>query len=114
AKRADAYCRSALGAGWRMAEFHDGKGGWGFVARGHISSTSRFWVRINDQPGNCWDSGSNAAVQTGQKIAQGPARPSESARSESEAFGGVIERALAGTKPAAAPPLAEASQALRQ
>ena len=56
AESADAFCSSELGTGWRMAEFHDGKRGWGFVARGHIRSTSRFWVRINDQSGNCWDS----------------------------------------------------------
>src|SRR5688500_18491670 len=51
AESADAFCSSALGTGWRMAEFHDGKRGWGFVARGQIPSTSRFWVRINDQSG---------------------------------------------------------------
>jgi hypothetical protein len=51
---ADAYCARTLGEGWRMAEFHDGDGGWGFVANGHIDAKSRFWVAINDQPANCW------------------------------------------------------------
>ena len=112
---ADAFCRSALGTGWRMAEFHDGKGGWGFVARGHISSASRFWVRINDQPGNCWDSGNDAAVRTTPKVSPGTPRPPEPSRmTESEALSRAIEHQLADAKPAAALPLAEANQALRQ
>jgi len=79
----DAQCVANFGAGWRMAEFHDGKfmngmdagthyystpysvspwltgstspGGhtlWGF---GNVRSDMRYWVHINDQPGNCWD-----------------------------------------------------------
>lgn len=63
---ANGYCAAQFGVGWRMAEFHDGGGGWGFTAysnlndlytRGHASHTfdRRFWVHINDQPGNCWN-----------------------------------------------------------
>jgi hypothetical protein len=52
---ADDVCRSTMGGGWRMAEFHDGSGGWGFTANGRVNAQSRFWVHINDQPGNCWD-----------------------------------------------------------
>ena len=65
-RAADEYCGSALGNGWRMAEFHDGSGGWGFTANGRVDVQSRFWVWINDQPGNCWDS----SVVTGATPAQ--------------------------------------------
>jgi YVTN family beta-propeller protein len=52
---ADALCATTFGSGWRMAEFHDGGGGWGFRAYGNIpDGGSRFWVRISDQPANCW------------------------------------------------------------
>jgi hypothetical protein len=63
---ADAACAAELGAGWRMAEHHDGGGGWGWTAYGNLSDiytvndsshhlTDRFWVYIKDQPaGNCW------------------------------------------------------------
>ena len=52
-----ARCEKELGAGWRMAEFHDA-GGWGMQGqRGlGLAPNTRFWVHINDQPGNCWDS----------------------------------------------------------
>ncbi len=78
---ADSLCAAAFGTGWRMAEFHDGAyingmdsthygnsigsqspwqsgaphGGhtaWGF---GHVRNDTRYWVAINDQPGNCWN-----------------------------------------------------------
>lgn len=48
-------CVDNFGAGWRMAEFHDGKGGWGWHAYGNIRQDTRFWVHINDQPSNCWN-----------------------------------------------------------
>lgn len=55
---ATARCVAELGDGWRMAEFHDGQGGWGL--EGHKGSgfetRTRYWVHINDQPGNCWNS----------------------------------------------------------
>jgi len=115
AEKADAVCSRALGTGWRMAEFHDGKSGWGFVTRGHISSASRFWVRINDQPGNCWDSASDAAVRTASSVPLGTSRPPEPSRvEEDEALSRSIEHRLAEAKPAAALPLADANQALRQ
>jgi len=49
--RADAFCMSQFGLGWRMAEFHDGGGGWAYWAAGDIG---RMWVAINDQPANPW------------------------------------------------------------
>lgn len=85
AAEADALCATTFGAGWRMAEFHDGRyvlgmgrdrhygsvqhwhspspwsnadsepGGWAFWAYGNVRDDTRFWVHINDQPGNCWN-----------------------------------------------------------
>lgn len=60
---ADAFCARSFGAGWRMAEFHDGwygpnlssSGGWTFWANGTIPVGTRFWVAINDQPANPWN-----------------------------------------------------------
>ncbi|REG32195.1 hypothetical protein ATI61_105523 [Archangium gephyra] len=52
---ADGICASTYGSGWRMGEFHDGGGGWGWWAAGSISTTTRFWVAINDQPANPWN-----------------------------------------------------------
>lgn len=51
------WCERKLGPGWRMAEFHDGQGGWGLQGqRGPgLSSDTRYWVHVNDQPGNCWN-----------------------------------------------------------
>lgn len=49
-------CAADLGPGWRMAGLHDGSG-WQFSgqhARGLLPAT-RYWVHIDDQPGNCWD-----------------------------------------------------------
>lgn len=51
---ADAYCATYFGAGWRLAEHHDGWG-WGLASRGTIADHTRFWVAINDQRANCWD-----------------------------------------------------------
>jgi hypothetical protein len=85
-----------------MAEFHDGKRGWDFVARGQIPSTSRFWVRINDQSGNCWDS----------RVTRRDPEPSR--LTETEVLSRAIEQQIDNAKPAAALPLAEANQALRQ
>jgi hypothetical protein len=55
--QANARCESELGAGWRMAEFHDAGGGWGLVGKrgqGLVDTNSRHWVAINDQKSNCW------------------------------------------------------------
>jgi hypothetical protein len=49
---ADAVCANQFGAGWRMGEFHDGGGGWGWWANG---DPQRMWVAINDQPANPWN-----------------------------------------------------------
>ena len=52
---ADARCVQEFGAGWRVAEFHDGWG-WNFQAYGNVGTpASRFWVHINDRPGRCWN-----------------------------------------------------------
>lgn len=54
---ADQYCVNYFGVGWRMAEFHDGgvSGGWNWYAYGNVRSDTRYWVRISDQPANCWN-----------------------------------------------------------
>ncbi len=52
---ADSICEQELGAGWRMAEFHDGWG-WNFQAYGAAPHPGRFWTAINDQLANCWNS----------------------------------------------------------
>jgi hypothetical protein len=62
---ADAYCAANFGAGWRMAEFHDGWYGtnlttasaWHFWgnALGLFPASQRFWVAINDQIANPWN-----------------------------------------------------------
>ncbi|HEX9983743.1 MAG TPA: discoidin domain-containing protein [Thermoanaerobaculia bacterium] len=61
---ADRVCSDAFGAGWRMAEFHDGRygsdfsqaGGWTFWGAGSLPSGTRFWASINDQKANPWNS----------------------------------------------------------
>ena len=57
---ASARCAAELGPGWRMAEFHDGGGGWGLQGQRGMGlgqpGLTRYWVAINDQRGNCWDS----------------------------------------------------------
>lgn len=58
AETASARCVAELGEGWRMAEFHDGGGGWGLQGQrgAGFGAWTRYWVQINDQPGNCWNS----------------------------------------------------------
>ncbi|NTX10812.1 hypothetical protein HUA76_08450 [Myxococcus sp. CA056] len=53
---ADALCASRFGAGFRMAEFHDGQGGWHWWANGVVPMDTRFWAAINNQPANAWNS----------------------------------------------------------
>lgn len=60
----DSLCAQTFGSGWRMAEFHDGRhgsgfslqGGWSFWGQGKLTPGTRFWVAINDQPANPWNS----------------------------------------------------------
>jgi hypothetical protein len=79
---ANGVCAISFGPGWRMAEFHDGRyvigmdtshfygnatnsrspwptntysGGFDFFAFGNVRDDTRYWVRINDQPANCWN-----------------------------------------------------------
>jgi Zn-dependent metalloprotease len=47
-------CEYTLGNDYRMAEFHDGNGGWGYYAYGNVDDSNRFWTYINDQNANCW------------------------------------------------------------
>jgi hypothetical protein len=81
-KYADQVCAASLGPGWRLAEFHDGRyvrhmdqtrywgnptnspspwpaatqaGGYDFYAFGNVREDTRYWVRISDQPANCWN-----------------------------------------------------------
>jgi hypothetical protein len=51
---ANNYCKNSFGKDWRVAEFHDGFGGWSFFAAGSLPKDTRFWVDINDQRANCW------------------------------------------------------------
>ncbi len=56
---ANNLCAATFGAGWRMAEFHDGysgNGGWKFWAYGGMALSTRFWVAIDDQFANPWNS----------------------------------------------------------
>jgi len=57
---ASARCEAELGPGWRMAEFHDGGGGWDLQGQRGMGlgppELTRYWVAIHDQRGNCWDS----------------------------------------------------------
>lgn len=55
-KAGDRFCQATFGDGWRMAEFHDNRGGgWGFRAYGNVRNDQRFWVKNKDQPANCWN-----------------------------------------------------------
>lgn len=57
---ASARCEAEFGAGWRMAGRHDGNGGGSLQGlRGQgLSASTRYWVHVNDQRANCWDSAS--------------------------------------------------------
>ena len=52
---ANQFCVDSFGAGWRMAEHHDGMGGWNWHAYGNVRQDTRYWVSINGQPSNCWN-----------------------------------------------------------
>ncbi|MYU20531.1 ricin-type beta-trefoil lectin domain protein [Streptomyces sp. SID8352] len=51
---ADQLCAGHFGAGFRMAEFHDGEG-WGLWANGTLPANTRFWTAIDDQRANPWN-----------------------------------------------------------
>ena len=51
----DAICQRYFGAGWLMAEFHDG-GGWQAWGQGTLPIGERLYVAIDDQMGNAWNS----------------------------------------------------------
>lgn len=63
-QQGDFICAETFGEGWRLAEFHDGwygsdfsmSGGWSYWAAGQLTPGTRFWVAINDQPANAWNS----------------------------------------------------------
>jgi hypothetical protein len=52
---ANALCVATFGTGYRMAEFHDGGGGWNWHAFANIDPANHFWVYINSTSGNCWN-----------------------------------------------------------
>jgi len=54
-QEANRLVQEELGPGWEMAEFHDGWG-WNFWAYGNVAADQRFWVFIDDQPANPWNS----------------------------------------------------------
>ncbi len=51
---ANSWCARTFGPEWRMAEFHDGQGGFRYYADSASAPTGRFWVHINDQRANSW------------------------------------------------------------
>ena len=61
---ANQLCQDTFGIGYRMAEFHDsGYGtqigeisGWKFWAYGGLDNNQRYWININDQAANPWNS----------------------------------------------------------
>ncbi|HEY4573106.1 MAG TPA: hypothetical protein VIJ26_04065, partial [Thermoanaerobaculia bacterium] len=63
-QQGDEICADTFGTGWRLAEFHDGRygsdfsssGGWSYWGAGQLTPGTRFWVAINDQPANPWNS----------------------------------------------------------
>ncbi len=61
-EEANRIVESYLGSGWRMAEHHDGGGGWGCwgYQHGDIPKNTRLWVYINDQRANPWNSESSS------------------------------------------------------
>jgi hypothetical protein len=78
---ADAFCRDEFGAGWRLAEFHDGivegsagHGGWAWYAHGRLALDTRYWVAISDTQANCWDSPAEQHLQASR-----PQRPADGA-----------------------------------
>lgn len=56
---ASARCQKELGADWRMAELSAEQSVRGLQGLRGVGLTpdTRFWVRVTDQKGNCWDSG---------------------------------------------------------
>lgn len=68
---ADNLCAATFGSGWVMGEHHDGGGGWGWYAYGAVSTSSRFWVAINDQPANPWNSCVTPAPYCGDGVCNG-------------------------------------------
>ena len=68
---ANDICEFQFGSGYKMAEFHDGNGGWGWYAYGNIDDSSRFWVTINDQSSNCWGRGTGvSSARTDAQISE--------------------------------------------
>jgi hypothetical protein len=65
---ADRICEQTFGPGWAMGDHHDGNGGWGWYAYGAVSTTSRFWVAIDDQPANPWNCPTNPPPPTTGRI----------------------------------------------
>lgn len=68
---ADAFVATQFGAGWQMAEFHDTSSGggwswWAYYSGNPLSfvanKSNRFWVSINDQNANGWNTTTGLAM----------------------------------------------------
>ena len=62
---ANNYCKSQFTDEYRMAEHHDAviSPGWAIWGYGHLrddvdagTDDLEYWLHINNQPGNCWNS----------------------------------------------------------
>jgi hypothetical protein len=90
--RADELCAQVLGAGYRMAEFHDGGGGWSYWGAGEIAPGTRFWTAIYDQPANPWNS-------SGDPLEPADAPGDDLAKPLSTSCGGVSSERLEPEQP---------------
>ena len=73
---ANRLCQDNFGSDWRMAAHHDGWG-WGFLAKGKLKSSKRFWVYINDQNANCWDNTPKEKIEPPVTSGGFPLKPSK-------------------------------------
>ena len=53
---ANAICRAQLDYRYKMATFHENGNSWRYWAKGPVPNNMRFWVNIEDQLGNPWNS----------------------------------------------------------
>ncbi|MGB1253127.1 MAG: fasciclin domain-containing protein [Candidatus Promineifilaceae bacterium] len=56
--QASQICQQTFGVAWRQAVFHQsiiGQSGWEFWAYGSMPLGLRYWVGVNDQPANPWN-----------------------------------------------------------
>ncbi len=74
-QEANRIIREYLGPGWRMAEHHDGGGGWSYWGIGTIAGNTRFWVYINDQGANPWNPGTTVRPRKTRPKRNRPPKP---------------------------------------